>query len=199
MRKDVVLNAYYLCIITLGCSMDILIAVSFFQMPKNSISENMLAEPVYRIFVSSTVVLQLATWSLCLHSKWRVWPDLVFWGYIAMILMICSWVGLTSILRGGVHIMFLYIFTSSFMLLLLILYTLSHQREAVLFLRGSILVLILCALSLAISWHALNDMFYLVEHIAFLVYSTLFVCFFLVHPLHKWGETQESTQFYDYT
>jgi hypothetical protein len=181
-------NAYYLCILVLGGSMQTLIAYSFFHMPKNSISENMLADPVYRIFVSSTVMLQLATWSLCLHSKWKVWPDLVFWGYLAMILMICSWVGLTAILRGDVHITFLYVFTSSFLVLLLILYTLSHQPQAVLLLRGSILVLILCALSLAISWGAINDWFYLVEHIAFLIYSTIFVCFFMVHPFYEWGE-----------
>ena len=59
-----------------------------------------------------------------------------------------------------------------------------------LLLRGSILVLILCALSLAISWGAINDWFYIVEHIAFIIYSTIFVCFFMVHPFYEWGEVE---------
>ena len=184
--------SYYIFVVTLSLALKTSLIFGLFQYPEQSISDNMLMHIPYRIVLSSTIILQLATWSLCLNSKWKINPDTVYWGYFVMIIMLCSWVGLTSILQGIAHVTFVCLFMSSFLVLLLIFCSLTHQEIVCVFLRLSVLVLTFCAMVVTILFN--KKEFYLLEHVSFIIYSLIFLCFFIIHPFYDW----DAVQYYPY-
>jgi hypothetical protein len=190
----VLLYIYYIFVAAISLILKTALVYGLFQHPNRTVSENMLTHPPYRIILSSSIILQLATWSLCLTRKWNIDTNTVFWGYCIIIIMLCSWIGLTSILQGEEHIIFVCIFMASFLILILLFCSLSCQPDTTMFLRFSLLVLSICAIAIAILFN--KKEFYILEHVAFIIYSLIFVIFFFIHPYTEWDSLQDNIPLY---
>lgn len=193
--KDILKSIYYIFIVSISLTLKTALIFGLYQYPYQSISDNMLTNSTYRIILSSTVVLQLATWTLCLSSKSEIDEDTVFWGYLVTSFLLCSWIGLTSILRGTEHVIFVSIFMACFLILMLIFCSLTINENVAIFLRVSVFVLAICAMTVTVLFN--KKEFYLLEHISFLIYSLIFVLFFFIHPYWDWSVLPECMRAHD--
>ena len=176
--------AYHTLIYTLGLTLMCSLIFGLTHLPNKTISDNMLSNPAYRIVVSTSIILQLCIWCVCLYSKRNLNQDAVTWGYLIMIVMLTNWIGLTSILQGLEHVIFVSIFMLSFLTLMLIFSNLTWQLDAHSFIQVGLLLMSACAVGGIILFN--NNEFYLLEHISFMIYSLIFTFFFTIHPFTEW-------------
>jgi hypothetical protein len=175
---------YFIFIFILGLTL-IFTLIYGLTRESDTVSNNMLTYVPYRITLSTCILLQLGVWTLCLYSKQAIEPDTAVWGFLTMGLATFSWVGLSTVLMGMVHITFVVIFMASFLISMLILCQLTWQEEAGNVLRLNIALAIFCDIAMVILFN--NGQFYILEHIAFISYSISFVLFFIIHPPNQWG------------
>ena len=176
--------AYYGLIYSLGLTLTCSLIFGLFHLPRKTISDNMLTYPSYRIVVSTSIILQLCIWCICLYSKRQFNPDAVTWGYFIMIVMLTNWIGLTSILQGTEHVIFVSVFMFCFLTLILIFCTVTWQPEVCTFLRVGLTLMSVCAFAGMVLFN--NNEFYLLEHLSFIMYSLIFTFFFTIHPYVDW-------------
>ena len=176
--------AYHASIYTLGLILICSLVFGLTHLPNQTISDNMLTNPAYRIVVSTSIILQLCIWCICLYSKRRLNQDAVTWGYAIMIVMLTSWIGLTSILQGLEHVVFVSLFMLCFLTLILIFGHLTWQPEAHAFIQVGLLLMSACSIGGIVLFN--SNKFYLLEHISFMLYSLIFTCFFTIHPYPAW-------------
>ena len=184
-------NSTYFCLIyTLGLTLTSALIFGLTHLPSRTISDNMLTHPAYRISVSSCIILQLCIWCICLYSKRKLNQGAVSWGYFVMMGMLINWIGLTSILQGTEHAVFVSIFMLCFLTLMLIFCTIIWQTEV----RGFIQVGLVIMSSGAFGGIVLfnNNEFYLLEHVCFMFYSLIFTFFFTIHPFHEWEDLPDT-------
>lgn len=155
----------------------------------DTVSNNMLTFIPYRIVLSTCILVQISIWAVCLYSKRVIDPDTSAWGLLSVGSTICCWVGLSTILSGNTHFVFVALFIGFFLISLLILCNLTWQRRAVTVLITSVAILLLCIIIMTILFN--NKEFYIMEHIAFITYSLIFVVFFLAHTPEEWGAEEE--------
>lgn len=175
------------CYATSVCSIGLTLLVTLIYgltLSNDTVSNNMLTYIPYRIVLSTCIILQISFWAACLHSKRHHDPDTAGWGLLSMGITAGSWVGLSTILSGTPHIVFVVIFIGFFLMDLLILCSLTRQRRAVDVLITSIAFMLLCIIAMTILFN--NKEFYIMEHIAFIAYSLIYVTFFLVHTPEQW-------------
>lgn len=177
--------AYYALIYTLSLTLTTSLVYGLAHLPKDTISNNMLTDTVYRTVLSSTILLQLCIWCLCFYNKREMNDSAAKWGYLIMIVMLINWIGLTSILQGTAHVVFVCVFMACFLLLVLILYSMTWQDEARHFLLIALTLMLLCSFACIIIFN--QSEFYLLEHISFFLYSIVFIFFFSIHPYHEWN------------
>ncbi len=157
---------------------------------RDTISNNMLTYIPYRIVLSTCIFIQMAVWIVCLYSKRAMDPDAAVWGYVTMGIVTCSWVGLTTILTGTVHFIFVSTFIIFFFISMLIICNLTWQDQAGKVLRISMAFIIVCAIAMTILYN--EGEFYIMEHVAFISYSLVFMAFFIVHTPSHWGTLPDS-------
>lgn len=152
---------------------------------KDTVSNTMLHNVTYRIALSTCIVLQMCFWVICMYSKRWMDQDTSAWGLFCLGVTMGGWIGLTSILEGDIHITFVAIFITFFLLDLLILCNLTWQRHAVDILILSVAFLIVCMIAMIILFN--TNQFYIMEHVGFISYSLIFTVFFLAHTPEEWG------------
>ena len=182
--------AYHTLIYTLGLTLVCSLIFGLAHLPNQTISNNMLTNPAYRIVVSTSIILQLCIWCVCLYSKRNMNPDAATWGYLIMMVMLTNWIGLTSILQGLEHVIFVSIFMLCFLTLMLIFCHLTWQLEAHAFIQVGLLLMSTCAMGGIILFN--NNEFYLLEHVSFMIYSIIFTFFFTIHPYPQWNAMPEN-------
>jgi hypothetical protein len=180
---------YYTFICVLGISL-LFTLIYGLTLSNETISNNMLTYIPYRITLSTCILLQMGVWTLCLYSKRNVDYNAASWGFVVMCLVTFSWVGLSTILIGEQHFIFVGLFMASFLVSTLILCSLTWQEEAVHVLKLCVLFTIICDVSMMILFN--NGKFYIMEHVAFISYSIVFISFFLIHPPSEWGIMPEN-------
>ena len=181
-------------IYALGLTLVSCLIFGLIHLPNKTISNNMLTNPVYRIVVSTSIILQLCIWCICLNSKQNINPSTVTWGYFIMMIMLTNWIGLTSMLQGLQHILFVGIFMLCFLTLMVIFCHLTWQQEAYAVIQGGMLLLSVCVFGGIILFN--NNEFYLLEHVSFIIYSVIFTLFFTVHPYTEWDALPDNFQFW---
>lgn len=184
---------YHALIYILGLTLVCSLIFGLTHLPNKTISNNMLTNPAYRIVVSTSIILQLCIWCVCLYSKQNLNADAVTWGYFIMMVMLTNWIGLTSILQGLEHVIFVSIFMLCFLTLMLIFCHLTWQQEAYAVIQVGSLLMSVCAIGGIILFN--NNEFYLLEHIAFIIYSLIFTFFFTIHPYTEWEALPDNFQF----
>jgi hypothetical protein len=184
--------AYYTLIYSLGLTLTCSLIFGLVHLPRKTISDNMLTQPAYRIVVSSSIILQLSIWFICLYSKRMVNKRASMWGYLIMIVMLVNWIGLTSILQGIEHVVFVSLFMLCFLTLLLIFCTVTWQPEVCAFIRIGLVLLSLCSFAGIVLFN--KNEFYLLEHISFIIYSLVFTFFFTMHPYPDWDALPDGLQ-----
>ena len=174
---------YNTLICTLG---SILLGILIYglSLADDTVSNTMISSTHYRIIISVCILLQISVWITCRYSKRRTDPDTAAWGLLSLGITAASWVGLTNILSGTPHIIFVIIFTTSFMVDLLILCNLTWQRRAVDILLLSIAFLLICMIAMIILYN--TNKFFIMEHVGMIAYSLIFTVFFLAHPPEEW-------------
>ena len=150
----------------------------------DTVSNNMLTYTPYRIVLSACIILQMGFWIVCMYCKTRIDPDTAGWGLLSTGITVCSWLGLSTILSGSPHVVFVATFIGFFFMDLLIISSLTWQKRAVEVLISSIALMLLCIIVMTILFN--NRKFYIMEHIAFITYSFIFTAFFLVHTPEEW-------------
>ena len=80
----------------------------------DTISHNMLTYLPYRIVLSTCIFLQMGVWTVCIYSKRVMDPHTATWGFLTLGVVTGSWVGLSTILTGMPHYIFVGIFMASF-------------------------------------------------------------------------------------
>ena len=155
---------------------------------KDTVSNAMLNNIPYRIALSTCIVIHMCFWITCMYSKRWIDPDTCTWGLFCLGVTIGGWIGLTTILEGDIHIVFVAIFITFFCLDLLILCNLTWQRHAVDILILSVAFLIVCIIAMIILFN--TNQFYVMEHVGFIAYSVIFTAFFLTHTPEEWGAGQ---------
>ncbi len=175
---------YYTFILATGLTLLITLIYGL-TVSKDTISSNMLTYVHYRLILSACVFLQMGVWTLCLYSKQDMDQDSATWGFLTMGIVICSWVGLSTILTGTAHSIFVVIFMASFLVNMLILCHLTWQEEPLQVLRLSVAFILLCSIAMLILYN--HGEFYIMEHVAFISYSLVFMSFFLIHTPSQWG------------
>ena len=187
--------AYYALIYSLGLILTCSLIFGLVHLPNNTISDNMLTQPAYRIVVSSSIILQLAIWCICLYSKRTANQNAAVWGYVVMIAMLINWIGLTSILRGTEHVIFVSLFMLCFLTLLLIFCTVTWQADVCAFIQVGLALLSACSFGGIVLFN--KNEFYLLEHISFIIYSLIFTFFFTIHPYPDWDALPEALQAFE--
>ena len=180
---------YYTFICALGLTLLITLIYGL-TLSNDTVSHNMLTYIPYRIVLSTCIFLQMGVWTLCLYSKRAMDPNTAIWGFLTMGLVICSWVGLSTVLTGTTHIVFVITFMASFFTSMLILCHLTWQEEAGKVLRLSLAFVLVCVVAMTILFN--QGQFYIMEHVAFISYSLVFMAFFLVHPPSDWDVLPEN-------
>ena len=150
----------------------------------DTISHNMLTYLPYRIVLSTCIFLQMGVWTVCLYSKRAIDPHTVTWGFLTLGIVTGSWVGLTTILTGQPHYIFVGIFMASFFVCILILCNLTWQEAAGTVLRLCVAFISVCVIAMVILFN--HGEFYIMEHVAFIGYSLVFMAFFITHPPSHW-------------
>ena len=188
---------YTVSVVTLGLTL--LCSLSYgLTLSEDTVSHNMLTNIPYRVLISTCIILQLSFWVVCMYSKTRTDPETTAWGLACTGITITSWMGLSIMLTGTPHDVFVCIFVSSFLIDLLVLCTLTWQRRAVEVLISSIAFQLICIVTMMVLYN--NKEFYIMEHVAFISYSLIFTVFFLVHTPEDWGDGEDSdTDEYTYT
>ena len=182
------LKVYYTITITLGLTL--LCSLSYgLTLSKDTVSHNMLTNITYRVFISTCIILQMSFWVICMYCMTRTDPDITAWGLACMGVTITSWMGLSTILTGTPHNVFVCIFVSSFLIDLLVLCALTWQKKAVEVLIIGIAFLLICIVTMMVLYN--NKEFYIMEHVAFISYSLIFTVFFLVHTPENWGDEED--------
>jgi hypothetical protein len=151
----------------------------------DTISHNMLTYLPYRIVLSTCIFLQMGVWTVCLYSKRAMDPHTVIWGFLTLVIETCSWVGLSTILSGLPHYIFVCFFMASFFVCILILCNLTWQEAAGNVLRLCVIFMSVCGTVMLILFN--HGEFYIMEHVAFIGYSLVFVAFFIAHPPSHWS------------
>ena len=155
----------------------------------DTISNNMIINTPYRIVISTCIVLQMSILITCMYTKRCLDPDTATWGLFSAGVTAGSWVGLSIILSGTPHIVFVVLFLSSFMMDILIMCNLTWQRRAVNILVTCIAFMLVCLVAMVILFN--NRQFYIMEHVGMITYSIIFTAFFLEHTPDAWGELEE--------
>lgn len=152
--------------------------------PTQTITGIMREDKVYLSVMSATLVLQTGVWALCMFKKKHVDNEAVYWGFLALVSLICAWIGLTTVLDGKVHDILAGIFTLSFLLLVLIMSYFVWQPLPTIVLRLCLIIVLGCGVFMLIFYN--TERFYLPEHVGFITYCVFFIAFFLVHPYEDW-------------
>ncbi len=192
MKQIFKLWAYYGLIYVLGLTLLSALIFGLTHLRNQTISDNMLTYPIYRIIISSCIILQLSMWCVCLYSKGRVHQETAVWGYFVMIVMLVNWIGLTSILNGVEHAAFVSLFMCCFLTLMLIFCSVIWQEDVRYFMQVGLAILSGSALAGIVLFN--NNEFYLLEHISFIIYSLIFTFFFTIHPFYEWDSLPEDLQ-----
>jgi hypothetical protein len=187
---------YALLVCTLGLTLLCSLAYGL-TLSEDTVSHNMLTNIPYRVIISSCIVLQLSFWVICMYSKTKTDPDTAAWGLACTGITIASWMGLSTMLTGTPHDVFVCIFVLSFLIDLLVLCTLTWQRMAVEVLTTSIAFQLICIVIMMVLYN--NKEFYIMEHVAFISYSLIFTVFFLVHTPADWGAQEDGDNEYTHT
>ena len=195
MHSNIIKYTYFSLIYLLGTVLTCSLIYGLTHLPNKTISENMLTKPAYRIVVSSSIILQLSIWCICLYSKREVNQSAVTWGYFVMIVMLINWIGLTSILEGTAHVVFVSVFMLCFLTLMLIFCTVIWQPEVCFFIRIGLVLLSTCSFGGIVLFN--KHEFYLLEHFSFMLYSLIFTFFFIMHPYSDWDTLPEEMHAYD--
>ena len=162
MQSTYTLWAYYGFIYSLGLTLTSALIFGLTHLPQKTISDNMLSQPIYRAIVSSSIVLQLCIWCVCLHSKRLLNQTAVEWGYFFMVLMFINWIGLTSMLQGTEHVVFVCIFMLCFLTVILIFCAVIWQTEVRMFIQFGLAIMLVCSFAGIILFN--KHEFYLLEH-----------------------------------
>jgi hypothetical protein len=182
---------YYSFICALGLTLLVTLVYGL-TLSNDTISNNMLIFTPYHIVLSTCIFLQIGVWTLCLYSKRAMDPGAAIWGFITMGIVTCSWVGLSTILTGTPHVIFVCIFMASFIINILIMCNLTWQEDAGKVLRTSVAFVIVCVVAMIILFN--KGEFYIMEHVAFISYSLVFLVFFIVHTPSQWDVLPDTLQ-----
>jgi hypothetical protein len=121
-----------------------------------------------------------------MYTKRHIDPDTATWGLLSTGVTAGSWVGLSTILSGTPHVVFVVLFLSSFMMDMLIMCNLTWQRRAVNILVVSIAFMLVSTLAMIVLFN--YRQFYIMEHVGMIAYSLIFTAFFVEHTPVEWGE-----------
>lgn len=182
---------YFSFICTLGLALLITLIYGL-TLSNDTISNNMLTFIPYRIVLSTCIFLQMGVWTLCIYSKRVMDPGAAIWGFLTMGVVTCSWVGLSTILTGTPHIVFVCTFMASFVASILIVCNLTWQEDAGKVLRLSVAFVIVCVIAMIILFN--RGEFYIMEHVAFISYSLVFLAFFITHTPSHWDVLPDTLQ-----
>jgi hypothetical protein len=179
---------YTAAVLSLGLTM-LCTLIYGLTLSKETVSDNMITYTPYRIILSISILIQTGFWTTCMYSKWATDPETTAWGLTTIGVTVCGWVGLSTVLTGITHAVFVCVFIASFLVTVLILCSLTWQRRVVDMLMLCIAFLLVCIVVMAILYN--NKEFYIMEHMALITYSLIFTFLFLSHTPDQWGALPE--------
>jgi hypothetical protein len=177
--------AYRAAILLLGLSMLSTFAYSLFAFPDQSVSRSMLLYPAYMWAITACLAGHTLVWLLYLRALHRHDPQAVEWGYATILGQAVGWTGLVVFLEGTAHVVFVAVFSSAFLVTLLILCHLVLDQDLALLLRLSVVFSLFCNILMLVLFS--DPRFYIPEHLAFMVYALFFAAFFCAQPYGEWG------------
>ena len=179
-------SLYRLFILTLGMTSVVTLIYGLSLAPTNTISMDLKDYMPFRLILTVCLVLQTATFFLCFYCKETYHQEEVIWGYLTCIGVVVSWTGFTTFMEGKAHIIFVAFFMSFLVILMLIMYKITWQREALVILKFTVLFLIL--VSICMTAMVTTDNFYIIEYIGFIPFNLAFILFFIAHDSEEWGK-----------
>jgi hypothetical protein len=186
--KRQVAACYIISVLSLGLTM-LLTLIYGLTISSETVSENMDTYTAYRIILSISIIIHTGFWAICMYSKWDIDPETTTWGLITIGVTVGGWVGLSTILTGTTHAVYVCVFISSFLVTVLILCSLTWQRHVVDMLMLCTAFLLVCIVVMTILYN--NKEFYIMEHVALITYCLIFILFFLSHTPDQWGALPE--------
>jgi hypothetical protein len=154
--------------------------------PPQTITQSMIDHVPFRIILTTCVILQVIVWFLCIWSKRNIEPETANWAFVLLCIIVISWIALSTILTDATHIVFVGICIAALLIFILLITKMTAQRDSILVLHFSILILIASILAMVILYN--NHHFFIAEYIAFITYSLIFTAFFSIHTQVQWGQ-----------
>jgi hypothetical protein len=159
--------------------------------PPQTITQSMIDYVEFRIILTTCVILQVIVWFLCVWSKRNIEPDTANWAFVALSVVVISWIALSTILTDATHMIFVGICVAGLLIFILLLTKMTSHRESVLVMHLSILTLSASIIAMVILYN--NHHFFIPEYVAFTTYSLIFTAFFSTHTHLKWIQEDEET------
>jgi len=181
---------FRLWVVTLGLTLLGALVYGLSAFPPQTITQSMIDSVAFRITLTVCVMLQIIVWFLCVWSKRRAEPETANWAFVALSVVVIGWIALSTILTDDTHMVFVGITVAVLLIFLLLITRMTSDRDSVLVLHLSILILVASIAAMLVLYN--NHNFFIPEYIAFITYSLIFTAFFSVHTNNQWLEEDEN-------
>jgi uncharacterized membrane protein len=177
---------FRLGVLTLGLTLLGTLVYGLAGFPLQTITQTMIDSAVFRIFLTVCVILQVIVWFLCVWSKRHAEPETANWAFVALSVVVISWIALSTILTNTTHDLFVGICVGALLVFLLLITKMTSHRDSVMVLHFSILILIASIIAMIILYNTHH--FFIPEYVIFITYSLIFTAFFSIHTNTRWVE-----------
>ena len=177
---------FRLGVLTLGLTLLGTLIYGLSAFPPQTITQTMIDSVVFRISLTVCVILQVIVWFLCVWSKRYTDPETANWAFVALSLVVISWIALSTILTDATHDVFVGICVAGLLIFLLLITKMTLHRDSVMVLHFCILILVASIIAMLILYN--NHHFFIPEYIIFITYSLIFTTFFSIHTNTRWVE-----------
>jgi hypothetical protein len=157
--------------------------------PPQTITQSMIDHVPFRIILTTCVILQVMVWFLCIWSKRNIEPETASWAFVALCIIVISWIALSTILTDATHIVFVGICIAGLLIFILLITKMTAHRDSVLVLHISTLILAASIAAMIILYN--NHHFFIPEYVAFITYALIFTAFFSTHTQVRWGQDDQ--------
>jgi hypothetical protein len=184
---------FRLYILTIGLTLLGTLVYGLSAFPPQTITQTMIDSAPFRITLSVCVILQVIIWVLCIWAKRESDPDTASWAFVALSLIVISWIALSTILTDSVHMIFVAICYGTLIIFILLITRMTTHYDAGIVLRISIISLIACVVAMIILYN--NHHFFIPEYIGFISYAMVFTFYFVIHTDVRWAEGDLDTEY----
>jgi hypothetical protein len=180
-------------VLALGGTVIVVLCNGLIESPGLSVTSHMKESNLYRITLSSLMIFQFVTWFLFMYDAWDLGPTYAALGCVFLGITTTCWIGLTIQLTTDMHYILTGLFGGGFSLMGLSIYNLIWQREAIWVWWAGMVSLSICIIASLVQFTQDESKVGTSEHVAFIVYNSVFTTFFYVHTFDRWGFKQVET------